>query len=174
MMRRELHALLGLLAIVTSGCTRTTPPHWQPGGKLVVVSHEKVPGGIVASRDHYVLKELNGEYGVFERSNRNALHVPLTLRFDHPSPAGERPEQIVTPAGRFPCVRTHRTRTLRTGPVMRIDEWWSPGVPIPVQTFERWQGLPQRLLVHAPARAESLLVGMRWSRLESIEPSAQR
>jgi hypothetical protein len=76
-------------------------------------------------------------------------------------------ERVKVPAGSFRCGRTWRNFEERDGRVMRVDEWWAPGIPVAVQSWTRWEGVADSLF-SPPRRAADVRVGTEWAVLERI------
>jgi hypothetical protein len=158
-------------------------PHWRPGVELVVVTREGRPEGARATRERWVLLRRDSVEGQFERQRDGASATVVAMPFHPDGPSvvigyGGRArhgryayatgfENVHVPAGRFRCGRTWRTVQEHDGRVMRVDEWWSPGVPVPVQTWKRWEGVIDTLY-SPPHRAADVRVGTTWAVLESI------
>jgi hypothetical protein len=51
--------------------------------------------------------------------------------------------------------------------MMRVDEWWAPGLPLPVQRWTRWEGVIDTLR-EPPRRVADVRVGTTWTVLEAI------
>ncbi len=94
-----------------------------------------------------------GRLGIGARGRRHESDAP--------------PRWVRVPAGAFRCTRTVRSVEASDGAMMRVDEWWAPGVPVPVQTWTRWQGVADSLPA-APRSAGELPVGTSWQVLEAV------
>ncbi len=157
-------------------------PRWRVGTEFVLAVHEDRPEGVRTTRERFVLIRRDSLEGVFERVREQGRPSLVTLAF-HPRgpkvpigfggrvrgryPVSDGFVPVTVPAGRFRSVRTWRDREESDGRVMRIDEWWSPGVPFAVQSWTRWEGVADTL--HEPPRREAQMrVGTRWVVLESV------
>ncbi len=156
-------------------------PRWREGAEFVMLAREGLLEGVSASRERWLLLRRDSIGGDFEvqRPDQAArvcwlpFHpavpgLPLRSRRSpgvHPYACGL--VAVTVPAGRFRCGRTWRNIEARDGVVMRVDEWWAPGVPVPVQRWTRWEGDADALAV-PPRRVADMLVGTEWAVLERI------
>jgi hypothetical protein len=154
----------------------------QVGSTFVLVEHKGGKDGVVTRRMRYVLRETQGTDGVFDCTfdDGEVRQVRRRLRPDVPRVPGPGSEpghgvyphrgpwsEVRVPAGAFLCGRTSRTRVLQSGVVLRVDEWWNPGSPFPVQTWERPEADVEALR-EPPSSADSVPAGGRWSHLEEV------
>ena len=153
---------------------------WRAGAEFVVASHEGTPVGVAVSRERWTLLRRDSIEGDFERARDGRPATVVTLPFHADVPrvpygggrGGVYPcvggfVSVRVPAGRFRCGHTWRDREEPDGRVMRVDEWWAPGVPVPVQSWTRWEGVVDSL-GPAPRRAADVRVGTTWAVLQSI------
>ena len=150
--------------------------------QLVVVTHEGRPGGPRTSAEHWELVSRDSATGTFEVRPDGGPSRLVSLEFHPPSPPGDYRhdrgngrtrdyprdfEHVNVPAGRFRCGRTWRDYEEPDGRVMRVDEWWTPGIPVPVQSWTRWEGVVDTL-ADPPRHAKDVRVGTSWSVLERM------
>ncbi len=183
--RRGWLAALGV-AVLVGGCGGRGAPEgaWPVGTEVVVVEHESRPEGVVTHRDRWRLVEADSANARFERrrdgapADRGPVSEWVALRAGVPDgrlgrarrrayDAGVDPRVVGVPAGRFRCRRTVRSYEASDGAMMRVDEWWAPGIPVPVQRWVRWQGIVDSI-GGPPRQAGDLPVGTTWAVLESI------
>lgn len=176
--RRLARVTLAALAVAGLAACESRV-RWSTGTQLVVATHEGVPGGVRTSRERWRLVEADSATGTFAvRRDGGRDHEVRRSRVAAGFARGgggrtrrtfaDAPEVVRVPAGRFRCERSVHTRVTPQGPVMRVDEWWSPGVPVAVQRWERWEGQAADTLFAPPRRAVDVPVGARWSVLESV------
>jgi hypothetical protein len=158
-------------------------PRWRTGAELLVVTREGRPAGVRTVRERWVLLRRDSLAGQFEvrRDGRAAtvvglpFHAPgphLMLGYGGVARHGRYAyatgfEKVTVPAGRFRCGRTWRTFEEDDGRMMRVDEWWAPGIPVPVQSWTRWEGVVDTLYA-PPRRVADVHVGTEWAVLERI------
>lgn len=164
------------LALATvCGCgARQTPP--RPGDAFVLARKELTPRGLHVTRETWTLADTAGGrlHWRVEReggTGRDQWTERADLEAGRPAVrrgrrALEGEVVVSVPAGRFRCTRLARTREEPEGRVMDVTEWWTPGVPVPVQRWERWSGLPERLRFAPPRRDADLVMGAEWAVLE--------
>jgi hypothetical protein len=156
--------------------------HWRPGVQFLVTTYERGPEGVRRSRERWTLLQRDSVAGDFElvreglpaRVLRLPFHAgvprlsgPGASRGPGLHPVGEGFVHVHVPQGRFTCGRTWRTRKERDGTVVRVDEWWAPGVPVPVQRWTRREDAAEALH-DPPPRAAALRAGTTWSVLEAV------
>jgi len=157
-------------------------PRWHAGAELVVVTREGRPGGPLATRERWVLLRRDSVSGQFECQRDGEPPFVVAMRFHPKSPSvvlgyggaargrfayATGLERVKVPAGSFRCGRTWRTVEEDDGRMMRVDEWWAPGIPVPVQSWTRWEGVADTLYA-PPRRAADVRVGTEWAVLERI------
>ncbi len=183
--RGRLAALV--VAALVAGCGGGEAPGrpWPVGTEVVVAEHESRPEGVVTHRDRWRLVEADSANARFERRRDGAPadQVPVTewvpLRAGLPAgrlgrgrgrvyEGGTDPQAVRVPAGRFRCARTVHAFEASDGAILRVDEWWAPGIPVPVQRWVRWEGIVDSI-GGPPRRPGDLPVGTTWAVLESIQ-----
>ncbi len=158
-------------------------PRWRPGAELVVLTRTGQPGGASAVRERWVLLQRDSAGGQFEVRREDGATVIVALPFHPRGPhlmlgyggIAQRGryayatgfEKVSVPAGSFRCGRTWRSFEERDGRMMRVDEWWAPGIPVPVQRWTRWEGVVDTLYA-PPRRAADVRAGTEWAVLERI------
>lgn len=157
-------------------------PRWHAGAEFVVATWEGLPAGARRARERWLLLKRDSVAGQFEYQREGdpgaVVALPLHPRSPDAPPrhGGEAHgryayaaglETVKVPEGSFRCGRTWRTSEERDGRVMRVDEWWSPGIPVPVQSWTRWEGVVDTLYA-PPRRAADVRVGTEWAVLERI------
>ena len=176
-------ALIGVVWLLV-GCRaqeRRVEPAVHAGSRYTLATHEGTPWGTRTTRETWDVREVQGERMLVARQVEGRDPVeswvsvrPRVTRMGpySGSPRGRRvatdaaPRPVVVPAGRFRCARTTRTHTLGNGMVMHTEEWWAPGVPVPVQRWTIWSGNREEL--RDPPRApERVPIGTTWAVLES-------
>ena len=168
---------LAALAVALAGCAPPGAPAGararmpRPGDAYVVLTRESTPSGMVEHRETWTLLDTSTSQGRFAIARDGAIRTTQWRRLGPVMPRsarrmGQRTERVTIPAGTYECARTMRTFEEQGGRVMRVDEWWAPGVPTPVQRWTRWQGLPDAMLHAPPRRPENLVMGAEWTVLE--------
>lgn len=173
--RAVLAALLGLAVSLAAGCTGA-PREPRPGDQFVLARKAATPGGLQVERETWTLADTAGgalrwrvvRAGVAPREH---LSTSADLAAGRPPVRrgrrlAEQGVRVRVPAGEFVCARRTRTFEESGGRVMQVDEWWAPGVPVPVQRWTRWSGLPERLRLAPPRRDADLVLGAEWAVLE--------
>lgn len=156
-------------------------PRWRTGAEFVLLTREGRLEGVRASRERWLLLRRDTLGGDFElqHSGRPArvswlpFHpavpdLPMrshALHGVHPCAGGL--VAVTVPAGRFRCGRTWRNAEARDGAPERVDEWWAPGIPVPVQRWTRRSDVVDTLAA-PPRRVADMLVGTEWAVLERI------
>jgi hypothetical protein len=156
--------------------------HWKRGAEFTLVTREGRPEGVRETREQWQLLRRDSLDGTFEVRRTGAAAVVTTPPV-HPGvpvvpigtgghtrgvyPVSGSFVSVSVPAGRFRCGHTWRTTEMHDGAVMRVDEWWAPGVPVPVQRWTRWEGVADTLY-SPPARAADVRVGTEWTVLERV------
>ena len=156
-------------------------PRWRNGAEFVLLTREGRLEGVRTSRERWLLLRrdtLGGDFEV-QRSGRPARVSWLPFHPDVPDlpmrsrrlhgvhPCAGGLVAVTVPAGRFRCGRTWRNAEARDGAPERVDEWWAPGIPVPVQRWTRRVGVVDTL-VPPPRRVADMLVGTEWAVLERI------
>lgn len=166
-----------VLAAVLSGCRApagggaAAPPAFRPGDTWVLRTIEPSPWGPRERRERWVVEAIRDGYAEFRvegsRGRVTTEWRPLPPA-DPPSPvtADGRRERVRVPAGSFRCERRVRSRTEPEGRVVQVDEWWAPGVPVPVQRWTRWNAHAAGPLRDPPRRAADQPLGTAWTVLE--------
>lgn len=164
----------GVLSLLLSmGCGGAAAREPRLGDCWVLLTRVPTPSGMREERTECVLADTVSGQGRFEsrRDGGRVLSKWRALRGEAPSrerdgEPGASLERLRVPAGAFSCRRTTTTFTERNGRVMRVDEWWAQGVPVPVQRYVRWQGLADARLHAPPGRPADLILGSELSVLE--------
>lgn len=168
-------ALLGLAFGFAAGCS-VAPREPRPGDEFVLARKELTPRGLRVERETWTLADTAGgalRWRVARAGAPPREHVSTRADLAAGLPAvrrgrrrAEGESRVRVPAGEFTCTRLMRTFEEGEGRVMQVDEWWTPGVPVPVQRWTRWSGLPEPLRHAPPNRDADLLLGAEWSVLE--------
>lgn len=139
-----------------------------PGDTYVLLERQSTPDGIVEVRETWRLADTLQGQGRFEvhRASRVSERSNRLDRADAGADPAARLVSVRVPAGSYRCRRTQRGFTERNGRVMRVDEWWAAGVPVPVQRWSRWNGLPPDRFEHVPRDTGELVMGAEWTVLE--------
>lgn len=149
----------------------------RPGDAWVLRTNEPTPWGPRVRRERWVATAVGGDVVEFrvERAAgaTGSDWVPAPSAtvsragLAHRATAeGARLVRVRVPAGRYPCARRTRSRTEREGRVVQVDEWWAPGVPVPVQRWSRWNAHAQGPLRDPPRREADQALGTAWTVLE--------
>ncbi len=166
---------LAVALAFASGC-RSVPPAPRPGDAFVLRHVEPTPTAAGVTRETWTLADTAG--GVLRwRVERDGVEAREEARSREDLAAGlpavRRGRRLAdglvdvrVPAGTYRCRRLTRTFEEGNGRVMNVDEWWTPGVPVPVRRWVRWSGLPERLRHEPPAREADLVLGSAWAVLE--------
>lgn len=161
---------------------RNRPLPYGVGTEFAIAEHQMQGGVRSTKRTTCTLNTISLEDGVFQCRSGDGpittrvfpLHPRLVGRvygygeaatmYPLPGPL----VRTVVPAGSFRCARTTRHRQLGDGTILRVDEWWAPQVPFPVQRWERPEADVDRL--YAPPKSVAALPeGCIWAVLERIE-----
>ncbi len=159
-------ALVVLTSCVPPGVPGDRSP--APGDTYVLLERQRTPSGTVEVRETWQLADTLQGHGRFvvSRAGRVSERSRQLDRASRRGDAAARLESVRVPAGSFRCRRTQRGFTEHNGRVMRVDEWWAAGVPVPVQRWSRWNGLPPARFEHAPRDTGELVMGAEWTVLE--------
>jgi hypothetical protein len=154
---------------------------WHDGAEFVLLTRARGPQGVRSSRERWVLLRRDSLGGDFELQPADAAARVQWLPFYPAAPgATARPGRdagvhlcagalapVKVPAGRCRCARTWREATAPGGAQVRVDEWWAPGIPVPVQRWTRRRGAADTLAA-PPRRAADVRPGAGWAVLERI------
>ncbi len=149
----------------------------RPGDEWVLRTTEPTPWGPRVRRERWVataVREGAVEFRVERAAGpagadwtpAPAATVSLAGLAHRAAAGGARLVRVRVPAGRYPCARRTRSRTEREGRVVQVDEWWTPGVPVPVQRWSRWNAHAQGPLRDPPRREADQALGTAWTVLE--------
>lgn len=184
MRRAGLALALVAFAVGVSGCLAPrdgdrpgSATAIRPGDAWVLRTNEPSPSGPRVRRERWIADAVRGDIVEFrvERASGAAgsgwtpappATVSRTGLAQRAAADGARIERVRVPAGRYPCARRARTRTEREGRVVQVDEWWAPGVPVPVQRWSRWNAHAQGPLRDPPRREADQPLGTAWTVLE--------
>lgn len=171
----SLGLVLWTIGALAAGCARPAPEP-RPGDEFVLARKERVPLEVRVERETWTLADTSGGLMRWRVAVDGAPpRVVRTTRADLAAglPAVRRGRRLAAgdvtvrvPSGTFRCRRFTRTFEEGGGRVMDVDEWWARGVPVPVQRWTRWSGLPDRLRRTPPARDADLVPGSELVVLE--------
>lgn len=160
--------------------------HAPEGTTYAMVTWSSRPEGVRAMRESWRLLHADSTDGTFAALRDGGAESEVTLEL-HPrvpdlhygtSVARHTHsryaymgglETVHVPAGTFHCGRTWKDSEEPDGVVMRVDEWWAPNVPVPVQRWVRWEQQANDTLRNPPRKPDDMVVGTTWSVLERVE-----
>lgn len=161
------------------------PAPYGPGTEFVLAEHRGKGQAVETSRLRCVLKEIRVTDGVFDCTFDDGAVRQFSHRLHPDVPrlasgaGGPRRFPVLplrgplvktkVPAGEFEAARTTRSRELRDGTIVRMDEWWAPQIPFAVQRWERPEADVDKGLYAPPASPEAVPDGCVWAVLERMD-----